>query len=79
MKRAKQTKDVLELAHSIFSIAIGEEESHEENKDRQAVARGARGGKTRAASLPARKRKQIAKKAAQTRWSKSKNSPLKET
>jgi hypothetical protein len=70
MKRAKQTKDELELAHSIFSIAIGEEESHpeEQPKDPKAVERGKAGGQKRAASLTPRKRKQIAKKAASARW-----------
>lgn len=71
MKRAKQTKDEIELAFSIFSVAVGDEPSHpeEQSKDPQAVARGAKGGKTRAANLSSRKKKQIAKKAASARWS----------
>ena len=71
MKRAKQTKDEIELAHSIFRIAIGEQESEpeEQPKDPKAVARGKKGGKARAASLTPRKKKQLAQKAAEARWS----------
>lgn len=69
-KRAKKTDDVLELAYSIFSVAVGDEPSHPEEptKDPQAVARGSKGGKTRAANLSSRKKRQIAKKAAAARW-----------
>ncbi len=70
-KHAKPTKDLNELAYSIFSITIGEEEPHEEeSKDPQAIARGSKGGKSRATKLSAKKRSTIAKKAAKTRWDK---------
>jgi hypothetical protein len=42
----------------------------EEGKDPAAVALGRRGGQARAAGMSAKKRKEIAKKAAQSRWGK---------
>jgi hypothetical protein len=44
--------------------------SKEKAKDPNAVALGRRGGKARMTKLTPEKRKQIAQKAARTRWSK---------
>lgn len=57
----------------IAKIATGEIEdivpsTESEGKDPAAVSLGRRGGKARAAGLSARKRKEIAKKAADKRW-----------
>ena len=50
-------------------IAVAEDATPEsEGKDPAAVALGRRGGKARAAALSKRKRREIARKAAQTRW-----------
>ena len=43
----------------------------EDGKNAAAVAFGRMGGKARAAGMSARKRKEIAKKAAASRWAKS--------
>ena len=57
-------------------IATGEEpedygpDPESEGKDPAAVALGSKGGKARAAGLSARRRKEIAKKAAKSRWRK---------
>ena len=51
-------------------IATGQIEgvSTDDGKNAAAVALGRMGGKARAASMSARKRKEIAKKAAKARW-----------
>jgi hypothetical protein len=52
-------------------IATGEETETaptEEGKDPAAVALGRKGGQARAAAMSAKKRKEIAKKAAKVRW-----------
>ncbi len=55
----------------IAKIATGEIEdvTTDEGKNAAAVALGRMGGKARAAGLSAKKRKEIARKAAQVRWS----------
>ncbi len=62
-------------AEMIAKIATGEladdvSMPESEGKNAAAVALGRMGGKARAAGLSARKRKEIAKKAATTRWGK---------
>jgi hypothetical protein len=57
----------------IAKIATGEIEDvaptpESEGKDPAAVALGRKGGKARAESMSARKRKEIARKAAKARW-----------
>jgi len=61
------------VAVMIAKIATGEIEdiTTDEGKNAAAVALGRMGGKARAAGLSAKKRKEIAKKAAQSRWAKS--------
>ena len=65
----KRPRDVNQLAKSIVDEATGTMES---NKNLAAVALGRlgglKGGKARAEKLSARRRSQIAKKAALARW-----------
>ncbi len=74
-KRSSKHKDISQLAKSIVDHAIGEipiEPKPEKNKAAQELGRlgGLKGGKARAKKLTAKKRSEIAKKAAQVRWSK---------
>jgi len=68
-------KDLNQLAKSIVGIATGEEErAPEKNKAAQELGRlgGLKGGKARADALTPKRRTQIAKKAAKSRWAKKK-------
>jgi hypothetical protein len=70
-KGEKRPADAIGNAIMIAKIATGEiEESSppDDGKDPAAVALGRKGGKARAEGLSARKRKEIAKKAAKARW-----------
>lgn len=74
-KKKKAPKDVNQLAKFIIDQATEEpteEPAKEKNPAAVALGRlgGLKGGKARAEKLSAKKRKEIAKKAAQTRWSK---------
>jgi hypothetical protein len=77
----KRPRDLNVLAASITKAATeGEEEEvrpEDEGKNPHAVALGRlgglKGGKARAAKLSKKKRSEIARKAAQARWSKNKN------
>ncbi len=64
------------LASSIVQKATGETEEPKPEKNPAAVALGRlgglKGGKARAEKLSAKKRKEIAKKAATARWGKKK-------
>ncbi|HEU0046603.1 MAG TPA: hypothetical protein VFQ43_03220 [Nitrososphaera sp.] len=74
--------DFMTVARRVVEQAIGEKldgsplDNPAEGKNPHAVALGRmggmKGGKARAQSLSARKRKQIAKKAAEARWSNQK-------
>jgi hypothetical protein len=68
----KRPSDPNLLARQIVEEAIGESLQEKPEKNPAAVALGrlggSKGGKARAAKLSAKKRKEIAKKAAQTRW-----------
>lgn len=64
----KRPADVVGNAVRVMQIATGDAE--EEEKDPDAIARGKKGGKVRASKLSARKRREIAKKAAEARWAK---------
>ncbi len=75
--KKKRPRDISQLAASIVADAVGEEKptpKTEGKKNPAAVALGRlgglKGGKARAAKLSAKKRKEIAKKAARVRWSK---------
>lgn len=72
-KGEKRPADVNARAVMIGRIATGEVEDKvtDDGKNAAAVSLGRMGGKARAAGMSARKRKEIAKKAAASRWSKS--------
>ena len=79
LSRKKRPRDANQLANSIVDIATGEANDRkpapeEQGKDPAAVSLGRRGGlkggKARAASMPAKRRAEIAKKAAAARWRK---------
>ena len=69
----KPPRDVNELAKYIVDVTTGKEEKvypPQKNPHAQALARlgASKGGKARAKNLTAKKRSQIAKKAASARW-----------
>src|SRR5437879_5507495 len=68
----KRPADVNARAVMIAKIATGEIEdvTTDDGKNAAAVALGRKGGQARAKAISARKRKQIAKAAAQARWGK---------
>lgn len=77
-----KSKDPIEIAHSIFEDFLSmhdpdsvQPKAEPQSKDpkKQAAGRkgGIAGGQARAAKLSPRKRRAIAKKAAETRWSNS--------
>lgn len=68
----KRPANVNARAVLIAKIATGEaaDVTTDDGKNAAAVALGRMGGKARAAGLSARKRKEIAKKAASSRWGK---------
>lgn len=68
-KGEKRPADVNARGAKIATGVI-EDVTADDGKNAAAVALGRLGGKARANSLSARKRKEIAKKAAQTRWRK---------
>ena len=69
-KGERRPADVNARAVMIAKIATGEIEdvTTEDGKNAAAVALGRMGGKARAAGMSAKKRKEIAKKAAKARW-----------
>lgn len=73
--KPKRPRDTNQLAKFITDIATGEAElpKTDDGKDPAAVALGRKGGlkggRARADSLSAKKRSEIAKKAAKARWS----------
>jgi hypothetical protein len=74
-KGEKRPADVIGAAVMIGKIATGEIEdvipTTDDGKNAAAVALGRMGGKARAAGMSAKKRKEIAKKAAKSRWNKA--------
>ncbi len=70
-KGEKRPADVIANAVHVMRIATGEidEPVTEDGKNAAAVALGRKGGQARAKSLGTAKRKAIAKKAAEARWS----------
>jgi hypothetical protein len=69
-KGERRPADVNAAAVMIAKIATGEIEdvAADDGKNPAAVALGRMGGKARAAGMSAKKRKEIAKKAAEQRW-----------
>ena len=80
VKRRKKHLDLSQLAASIVAEATEEEKPQEEptakvkNPNAVALGRlgGLKGGKARAKKLTAKKRKEIARQAANKRWGKNK-------
>ena len=70
-KGERRPADVNARAVMIARIATGEIEDKmtDDGKNAAAVALGRMGGKARAKGMSARRRKEIAKKAAKSRWS----------
>ena len=70
-KGERRHADVNRNAVMIAKIATGEvaDDVRDDGKNKAAQALGRLGGKARAAKLSSRKRKEIAKKAAKSRWS----------
>jgi len=66
-KGEKRPADVNARADMIAKIETGDV-AGDEGKNAAAVTLGRMGGKARAASMSARKRREIAKKAAAARW-----------
>jgi hypothetical protein len=73
-KGERRPRDVIGNAVHVMRIATGQiaEDlpSEDEGKNAAAVALGRMGGKARAEGLSKKRRKEIAKKAAQSRWRK---------
>jgi hypothetical protein len=72
-KGEKRPADVIGNAVHVMRVLTGETEDviptpESEGKDPAAVALGRKGGKARAESMSAKRRKEIAKKAAARRW-----------
>jgi hypothetical protein len=69
-KGKKRPADVNQRAVMIAKIATGEIEdvTMEYGKNAAAVALGRMGGKARAAGMSKKRRKEIARQAAETRW-----------
>ncbi|MDA8171358.1 MAG: hypothetical protein M0Z48_05940 [Nitrospiraceae bacterium] len=65
----KRPADAIGCAIKVAKIATGEIEEKPDLKD-YARKGGLKGGKSRAVKLSSEKRKEIAQKAAQSRWSK---------
>jgi hypothetical protein len=75
-KGEKRPADVIGNAVKVMRIATGEEpedygpDAESEGKNAAAVTLGRMGGKARAKAISAKKRKEIARRAAQSRWGK---------
>ena len=69
-KGQKRPADVIGNAVHVMKIATGEidEKLTDDGKNKAAVELGRKGGRARADSLSARKRRAIARKAAGARW-----------
>ena len=69
-KGAKRPADVISNAVHVMRLATGEidETLTEDGKSKAAVELGRKGGAARAKSLSAKKRREIAKLAARSRW-----------
>ena len=82
-KRSRMPRDITQLAHKTLMMAIGEDVEPEptpkpdDGKDPAAVSLGRRGGLkggvARWKGVSARKRKELARKAARARWGKGKD------
>src|SRR6266581_1280551 len=64
----KRPADVIGNAVKVMRIATGEEEEELDRAKSAAAELGSRGGKARALKLTPKRRREIAKKAAKSRW-----------
>jgi hypothetical protein len=74
-RHPKRPRDFSQAAKLVIDVATGQVEDREptpeeRGKDPAAAALGRKGGTARAKSMTAQKRAEIARKAAQSRWSK---------
>ncbi len=71
-KGQKRPADVIGTAVKVARIATGEveDEQLDDGKNKAAVELGRKGGKARAAKMTPEQRSEVARKAAQARWSK---------
>jgi hypothetical protein len=69
-KGQKRPADVIGNAVKVMRIATGEEDEFpaDDGKDKAAQSLGQRGGKARAKALSPKRRAEIARKAAKSRW-----------
>jgi len=68
-KGQKRPSDVIGAAVKVMQIATGEiEETTDDGKNKAAVELGRKGGKARAEKMSKKRRSEIARKAAETRW-----------
>lgn len=75
-KRLKRPRDPLQLAKLIVDIATGEVEDRVDDGKNEAATEfaregGRKGGKARAEKLSPQRRREIAKRAAISRWSRA--------
>ena len=73
MTRPKRPRDFSQAAKFVVDVATGKAEDREptdveRGKDPAAAAMGRKGGHARAKAISAKRRKEIAKKAAAKRW-----------
>jgi hypothetical protein len=73
IKSPKRPRDFSQAAKFVIDVATGEREDREltpeeQGKDPAAAALGRKGGKARAAKLTQTQRREIASKAASSRW-----------
>ncbi len=68
----KRPADVIGNAVKAMRIATGEETEEIDSAKSAAAELGSRGGKARAAKMSPQRRRQVAEKAARTRWNKAK-------
>jgi hypothetical protein len=74
-KAPKRPRDFSQAAKLVIDVATGQAEDRdstpeEQGKDPAAAALGRKGGAARAAKISAEKRREIAEKAASSRWKK---------
>jgi len=70
-KGQKRPADVVSNAVHVMKVLTGEAEdaaAPDDGKDKAAQAMGRKGGKARAEKMTAERRKEIAQKAARSRW-----------
>lgn len=67
--KPKRPRDTNQLAHTIVGLATGEDVEHEPDTSGQRKG-GRKGGESRAASLTADQREEMARLAAKARWKK---------